>query len=174
MATETTTPAPDMAAFAQLIADGVAAGIEKNQPPKKVTFGRYDPRTIYHPNKATAQTMKRDYFQNGYRLQYDNTFDREIELLNQITHSGRYLNRMVEVIVSDEGDPSVDIRFKSRTADQRFEMMKVAKDFIDMLEQIIAAQREEDDEALDKATRPNPRHFGDTKATREARAKAGV
>lgn len=164
-----------MALLAKMIADGVAAGIA-NQNPQKVTAGRYDPRTPFHPNKAKAARMSRKYYVNGRVLDHDTTFDEEIRLLNQITHSGRYIDRRVEVIVNnDSAEQDVEIRWKCKTPDDRFEAAAFFKSQLDMLQQVVTAQKAEDEEdELERATRPQRRHFGDTKAMREARTAAGV
>jgi hypothetical protein len=153
----TLTPAEmfaQMQQFAKVIGEGVAAGIAKNTP-RKVTIGQYDPKTPFHPNRKTASLFTRDYYQNGFKLEWDTTSDAEIDLLNKITHSGRYINRLVEVVVNnDSADEVVYINFNCKSADQRFALARVAPDFENMLTQIITAQKLEDEDELDRQTRP--------------------
>lgn len=98
-----------IAQFATLIGEAVAKGIAASSPKPKVTFGQYDPKSQFHPDKKSQQKMNRKYFQNGAEFQHDVTYDEEIALLNRITHSGRYINRLVEVSVRDEGGDQVSV-----------------------------------------------------------------
>lgn len=170
--------AAQFAIFAKMIADGVSAGMAANMPKKKVTFGEYWAKTPFHPTRAGAVKFTRVYAQNGVAINWDTCYDAEAALLNRINRSGRYIDRLVEVIVSQEGnDESVDIRFHNKLPGQQMEMAHKVKNFEHMLQQIVDVQDAEDaEDALDAATRPEskPRHFGDNKATREARARAGV
>jgi hypothetical protein len=179
----TTLMPSDMAALGAAI----AAGIAQTQPARKVTIGEYVRRGAinqYHTGKK-ALKMTREYYQNGKMIYPDTCFDKEIELLNQITHSGRYIDRLVEVVVIQNGsEEAVDIRFSNKVQ-FAFELKGKARDFTDILEQIVAAQKieredMEDDKAdrqeraaarRSKATSPS---FGNGKATRAAREAAGV
>lgn len=173
------TPAMDPAAFGKAVAEGIAA----NQRPK-VSYGDYirTAKSAFHPNgKQGAPKFTRLCMQNGTPLQWDTTHDREIELLNQITHSGRYINRLVEVVVNtDNVEHTVDVRYNNKTHDQQTELKGYARNFIDMLEQIVVAQKLENEERADrldrKATEAQTRTptFGQSKATQAARAAAGV
>jgi hypothetical protein len=119
------------------------------QAPRKIGIGEYDPRTPWHPIKADAHKLTRTCFQNGHLLDDEQLFNEEIDALNRIVRSGRYLDRLVEVIVRDEGpDETVEIRFASRTADQRNAVQRLCRDFKDMLEQIVVAQQAEDAELI--------------------------
>jgi len=123
--------------------------MRQNAPPRKIGIGEYDPRTPWHPIKAEAHKLTRTCFQNGHLLDDEQLFNAEIDALNQIVRSGRYLDRLVEVIVRDEGpDETIEIRFACRTADQRNAVQRLCRDFTDMLQQIVAAQREEDAELI--------------------------
>lgn len=177
-------PTMDMAsmqAFAKMIADGVTAGIS-NSTRRKVTFGEYETRpTAYHPNKKSGPKLTRNYSQNGIRIRYENSSDDEVRLLERLTHGGRYIDRLVEVIfVQDGTEESIDIRYNNKTNDQKLQIgSAVQGSFKRMLELIVADQEAEDnDAALEEATRPehgaNRRPFGSGKATRDARAAAGV
>jgi len=160
----------DLQALGQTIAEGISEGMRKNVP-QKVTFGQYMKRpTTLHPKGPAGPQLAREYFQNGFRLQYDTLSDTQIDLLNKLDRSGRYIDRRVEVIYRPEGgDESVEIRWKCRTPDDRSELKGLARDFTDILTQIVAAQDEED---LEVATAPPRRHFGDSRAYRDAKARA--
>lgn len=167
------TPALNEEALGRTIGNAVADGIARTQPRRKITFGEYDPKTYCHPNKATAVYPKRACFQNGFPCSNENTTDAEARLLNQITHSGRYLDRFVEVVVRDEsGEETVDIRWPSRTIDQRLDAARHFRSFLDCLEQIVKVQIKEDKEDEEMVNAPSRRHFGNTKEYREARARA--
>lgn len=187
MATEPTpTTTPDsnealikglMAAFAaQGSAQGeaIAAAIAATQPPRQLTPAQYDPKTKAHPNKHTAARLTRPTRQNGIACDWDVTSDDEIRYLNRLTHSGWYLDGLVEVLIERRGqDEIVDVRFQNKTVAQQLALAHKCTGFADMLRQIVKVQEEED---LDEATRPEPkrRPFGNSRATQEARERAGV
>lgn len=140
-----------LADFGKVIGDAVAKGIAESTPPpppRRVSFGEYQRRpTLYHPKGPQGPKMARAYSQNSLLLDYATTYDRDILLLNRITHSGRYIDRKVEVILNnDNAEESVDIRYHDRTADHRLDMKAVVRDFTHMLTQIVEAQEEEDRE----------------------------
>ena len=156
----------------QGLGEAIAAGIAKSTR-RRVTIGEYAQRpTARHPLGPAGPKLKRDCYQNGFRLYYSNLDDHQIELLNRITHSGRYVNRMVEVILNaDSSEEVIDIRYKNRTRDQMFELKNHTRNFTDMLEQIVKAQEEEDRIDAERTAKPR-RHFGDNKTMREALEKA--
>lgn len=144
---EATTPtapgltAVDMTQLGNIIAQGIAQGIAANSGPKKVTFGQYDPRSPFHPNKKTAAKFTRVVFQNGRQVDWDKTSDTEIRLFNKITRSGRYINRRVEVILRDDaGSDVLDIRYNNMTVDQRMENARFWHSCEDMLKKILMEQ----------------------------------
>lgn len=158
-----------MSAFAGQITSGIAAGINEARP-QKVTAGQYDPKTPFHPNKKTAKKLTRTVYQNGARIQASRLFDREIELLNRITRSGRYLNRLIEVIVRQDGaDEVVELRYKNRTIDDRMEHKLAYRDLTDMLTKIVA---EQDKLLAEEGQVRESRKSFSTAATREARERA--
>ena len=174
-------PAPEaeptfkMSDFATVIGNAVAEGIARNTH-KRVPYGEYISRgthSSYHEGKHPTK-LKHECWQNGSRIEFDTTTDKEIALLNKITHSGRYINRLVEVIFNIDGsEPVVYISFPCNSVDKRFSIQQHCKGFTDMLEQIVKVQVEEDAEAELKAEEKaaRRRHFGDTKAYREAAGK---
>lgn len=174
---QATTPVVDLEALGGVIGEAVALGIAKTQR-KKITIGEYEPLSAFHPGpKALKPKLTRVSMQNGFRLHEDTLYDEEINLLNKLTHSGRYLERKVEVVVNQDGaDETVDVRFACRTPDQRIELKGLARDFKEILRQIVAAQAEEHEEIqVRKDQRAESRRtFGETKAYREAREKAGA
>ena len=131
------------------IGAAVAAGIAANTR-KKVTFAEYDPKTVWVPNKKTDLKLTRPYFQNGSKMEPTQLFQREKALLERITHSGRYINRLCEVIVTMDGSQeSVNLRYHNKTADQRFENARHWRDLTHMPEQVVEAQEREDTEAAE-------------------------
>lgn len=149
------------------IADGINAA-----RPKKVTAGQYDPRTPFHPNKKAAKKLRRPVYQNGSRLHANRLFDREIDLLNKIVRSGRYINRLIEIQVRQDGpDEVVDIRYKNRTIDDRMEHKGAYRDLTDMLTQIV---NEQDAALAQEGEVKEARRSFNSAATREARARAAA
>lgn len=161
-------------AMGDAVAAGIAAGTRR-----KVTFGEYQARGGYspfHPDPKKRVKFNRAYFQNGRPIELATAFDAEVELLNQITHSGRYIDRLVEVVVQQDGsEETVDIRFSNKSQ-YAFELKGKAKDFTEMLRQIVAAQKLEREEAeeIETARQERKRSFGSGKATREAVAAAAA
>ncbi len=158
------TPAPDatptppvapvqninLADFGIVIGEAVAKGIAANTR-RKVTFGEYDPRTFVQPDKRLTLKLKRNCYQNSGMLQPSQLSNEEIGLLNRITHSGRYIDRIIEVIVNaDSSEETVDIRYNNKTMEQRFEIKGRFKNFADMLKQIVDVQEMEDLEETER------------------------
>ncbi len=146
----------------------------RNVPKRKVTIGEYDPRAPWQQGKPKAQklTLTRPCSQNGDSLNAAQLSNTEIALLNQIDRSGRYLDRLVEVIVRDEGvDEMVEIRYAARTKDQMNAVASLVRNFGDMLRQIVDAQKAEEAEMLASGAVVKRRAFGDTAAFREATAR---
>lgn len=172
---QVTAPQVDLSQFGEIIGDAVAKGIAANTR-RKITIGEYNARggnTPYHPDPKVRLKFTRSYFQNGKPIELSTTYDREVELLNQITHSGRYIDRLVEVVVVQNGSEEVvDIRFSNKSQ-YAFELKGKARDFTEMLTQINDAQKIEREEREEfENNRSNRRHFGSGKASTEARAKA--
>lgn len=140
------------------IGEAVAAGIAATTR-RKVSAGEYAarPGNPFNPRRVR---LKRECYQNGIRLTTTSLSDKEIELLNKITHSGRYINRLVAVLVSEnEGaEEEVDIRWNNKTRDQQIQFKGEVKNFESLLEQVVAAQKEEDQLEHDRQHPPR-QHF---------------
>lgn len=99
------------------LADAIAKGISASTR-RKVTFGEYEAnkRTSFHPDPLNRKQLSRPYFQNGGAINFNTVFDEEVELLNRITHSGRYIDRLVEVSVRDSGggEETVHITYNNK------------------------------------------------------------
>jgi hypothetical protein len=112
-----------------------------NAPRRKVSIAEYDPKTPWHPDKTKALKLTRVCFQNGIQIREENIANADIALLNRIDRSGRYIDRLVEVILRDDGaEDTVEIRYKNKTPDQRNDIMRRVRSFEDMLNQIVTAQ----------------------------------
>lgn len=160
-----------MDALANAIGASVASALEsRDSKTKKVTFGEYTRRMNAGKSKFT-----REYYQNGFKLSAVDLDNVTIDALNRISRTGRYIDRKVEVIVRDEGaDSVVEIRYANKTADQRMELRGNIRSFTDLVQQIVVAQDIENAaEAAQKRPAVVPRSFGDSKASRDARAAAG-
>jgi len=171
------TQAEFAAAMGAAIAKGVSEGMAANAPIKKMTFGEYirTAHSPFHPDgRAAIPKAARQYYQNGVMIPLELTHDDELRLYNRITHSGRYIDRMVEVIVNtDSAEETVDIRWHNAELDQRFEMKGKARNFLDMLQQIVTAQEAEDKtQAQREEGRARSRTFGSNKTSQAAREAA--
>jgi len=145
--TDTAEPtAPTLSPEMSQLAAAIAAGIAANAPRRKVTFGEYNPKDALHPNgRKHIAKLTRTSFQNGTPLNPEVLSDVEINLVNQVKHSGRYCNRLVEVIVNNDGlDETIDIRHKNSNKDRRNDFARQCVSFEDELRQIIAEQAVED------------------------------
>lgn len=165
--TPVATPAT-MEALAGLLGEAVAAGIAKHNP-KKVTFGEYNRR-----RNLGRSILKRECFQNGYRINAENLSNEEIDLLNKLDRTGRYINRLVECVVKEEGaNETVELHYNDKSVDQRFANGRAWRDFGDLLRQIVevqAVERAEEEEKIER--KAQRREFGNTKAFREARERS--
>lgn len=154
-----------------VIGDAVAAGMTRNQR-RKITIGEYIAR-----RNAGRPEMKRRFFQNNVEMLPGDMriSNREIDLLNQINRTGRYINRLVEVVVGQDGpEEVVYFRYNNRKPDHQFALMSAGvRDFETMLQMIVDAQTAENaEEDADREQRGAPRRrpFGSGKATRAAEA----
>lgn len=123
------------------IADGIAAGLAANAPPKRIKPGSslFDPKTPFRSKKGP--TLKGDVYLNGIRLNQDQLTDHEIDQVNKITRPGRYINRIVEVVVSTDGGTMVKmIRYSDKEVDQRLELMSHWRSFTELVDLIVKEQ----------------------------------
>lgn len=154
---------------AEDIGAAVAVAIAANSGPKKVSFGQYVRKQAEGKSKLT-----RPFYENGQKIPAYQLANSEIDALNQITHSGRYFDRLVEVLVRNEnGDESIEVRFNNHV-DKMLELKSYFRTTTDMLQQIVALQKQEaaedEERELEQKTRPG-RTFGNSKASREARER---
>lgn len=153
------------------IGKAVAAGIIEASPAKKVSFGDY----LRRRKAERPLTLTRPTWQNNHQLRDEQLSQDEIRLCNSLTHSGRYLNRLVEVVVTMDGAQEVCyIRWNNKSRDQMFELRGQFRSFKDCLEQIAEVQVGERDEAeiAEAAKQEQRRKFGRSKRTEDAYAKA--
>jgi hypothetical protein len=132
-----------MAEFAKMLGQAVAQGVSQAMPARpaeRMTFGQYQKRLNLGRSK-----MRRPYFENGIHQEGLVLSNIEIDLLNQIDRTGRYINRMVECIVRNEGaDEVLELRWNTKR-DAAFELKGLARNFEDIVRQIVEAQRLERD-----------------------------
>ena len=160
-----------MSTFAEKITGGIAAGINEARP-QKVTLGRYDPKTPWQPDKTKTLRLKRATYQNGSRWNPGQLTNAEIRLANAITRSGRYLNRLVEVIVAQDGsEETVEIRYKNRTIDERMDLKSAFRSLEELLQKIVT---EQDEKLAEEGVLKEARKAFSSKATEEARARAAA
>lgn len=110
---------------------------------RKVTIGEYVAKL-----NAGRPILKRRTFQNGILCQPVQLTPAEITLLNQITHSGKYLDRVVDVVAAFDGSEEIlYISYNCATIDQRMENKNLWTSFEDLLRKVVAVQQQEDAEA---------------------------
>lgn len=133
----------------ELLVRAFSDAMKQNAPRRKITMAEYDPKTPWHPKKSEALKLTRVCFQNGFTLNADQLSNREIELLNRIDRSGRYIDRLVEVILRDDGsEDTVEIRYRNKTNDQKNDIARHVRSLEDMLTQIVAAQEQAEAELI--------------------------
>lgn len=134
-----------------------AEALKLSAPPRYIQIGEYDPKTPWHPIAAEAHKLKRACYQNGVLLNPDQMSNKEIDLLNAIDRSGRYIERLVEVILADDStDEAIYIRYRNATEDQRNALRAQIRSFSDMIQQIVTAQQEAEAEMVSEG-RPKQR-----------------
>lgn len=168
----------DMSQLGEVIGNAVADGMRKNTRPK-VTIGEYLRRgySVFHPNGAKGMKhLTRQCFNNGALIQEATVHDTEIELLNRITHSGRYIGRNVNVWIEQTGSEDVvHVAFNNKpdglSAIRDLVNPLGCKSFFEaMLKQIVAEQEEEDKEATiqEEMAREQRKAFLARKAAKES------
>lgn len=118
----------------------VVDAITQNAPRRQVSIGEY----LARPENKRLK-MTRAYFQNGFPLYQDgNITNEEIKLLNSITHSGRYINRIVDVVVRQNGlEQEVFINYHNKGIDQRMNNQRHWSSLTELLTKICEAQKVE-------------------------------
>ena len=122
------------------IAEGITKGLQ-DMAPKRIKPGSslFDPHSPFRSKKGP--TLKGDVYQNGIKLNQEQLYDKEIELCNKITKSGRYIDRLVEVRVSDDaGARVVLISYPDKSVDQRMANKDHWRNLRELLELIVEQQ----------------------------------
>lgn len=134
----------NMVTLGETIAAGVARGMAVNAPRRRVTLGEYDPKTWAQPDKRKTHRLQRECYQNGGWMNPNSMTNKEIDGLNAITHSGRYINRLVEVVIRPNGaEDEVHLRYNNKTIAQRLDFKGHVQSLEHLLDQVNAAQVEE-------------------------------
>ena len=142
-------PEEQQGTLAQLIADGIAAGMAKLIP-RKTTLGQY---IAQHRRKVKLKVM---VYQNSIFVHEAQLTEEEVGYLNAIHRPGRYINRKVEVLVAKHADDPVeiDIRYADATTDQRLDNARHWRTFGDLVKQIVDEQSVAEENELEAVTRP--------------------
>lgn len=179
------TPAAPQIFDMQALGNAIAEGISRSTR-RKVTFGEYKSVSAQQPDKTKTVRLTRTCYQNGGVMDKTRLSNQEITLLNQVHRSGRYCNRIVEVVIGRDGsEDAVDFRYNNKSNDQKLEFKGQCRSLVDMLQQIVEEQAVLDEQDEERMTRPSADTsrraptstgptFGQSKATREAREKAGA
>lgn len=160
------------------IGNAVAQGMSASTR-RKITIGEYLARV----NKGRP-TLTRVCWQNDHEIRENVLSAEEINLLNQVHRSGRYIDRLVQVIIGfDAGEEVVYFRYHDK-GDHKFALSSAGvRNFATMLQMILAEQAAEDaeDEREEARTGRKPsgaregrgRSFGRGQNTRDAEQAAG-
>lgn len=155
----------------EVIGNAVADGMSKSTR-RKISIGEYLAKI-----RAGRPLMNRRYFQNGIEIvdTLSSPTPREIDLLNGLHRTGRYINRLVECIIGLDGvDEVVYLRYHDK-GDHKFALSAAGvRNFEVMLQMITDAQAEENaqEEAGELVERKQVRGrtFGQGKRTLAAEA----
>lgn len=123
------------------IAAGIAEGLQATMPPKRVKPGdpRWDPKTPFRSHKGPR--LIGELYDNGFKCVEGQMTDAEITLANQITKPGRYVDRIVEVVISNDAGPKVVLlRYSNQTIDQRLALTSKWVTFEQLLSLIVKEQ----------------------------------
>lgn len=123
------------------IAEGISEGLREIAPPRRVKPGSsaFDPKTPFRSHKGPR--LKGTVYENGVACDEDRLTDTEIGLCNRITRSGRYLNRIVDVRVSDDaGARVVLLSFLDKSPDQRMMNKDHFRNLTELLTNVVAEQ----------------------------------
>jgi hypothetical protein len=160
------------------IGNAVAEGMSKSTR-RKVTIGEYVARMNTLPDGSRRPTLSRTCWQNDHEIRESVLSPEEINLLNLVHRSGRYIDRLVQVIIGyDAGEEVVYIRYHDK-GDHKFALSGAGvRNFETMLRMILTEQAAEDadDEREEARTGRKPsgaRSFGGGRNTRAAEAAAG-
>lgn len=147
----TTLPPGNWSQFADKISQGIAEGLAKLQP-RKVTFGEYQRKLPKKP------TLLRPFAQNGFPVMANQLEAEQIDMLNKLHRSGRYIGRRLEIIIRNAdreiADQSVEMRYSNKTNEQRIDNAKYLGSLTDMLTKVLTEQDALDMQELDRQTRP--------------------
>jgi len=136
------------------LVDIFAQGFARVAPVRAVTLGQYEPNSPFQEGLTKKQLpkMTRRYFENGRLIADHLVTPSEIKLLNQIARPGRYLDRLVEVIIREPNGPDDLGEVTFRYSNKRDNMDKIkqhARNFREMLALIFIEQ----EKALDREGR---------------------
>lgn len=128
----------DITALAKAITEAVAEA----SPVKQVHISRYRAQTPWNPTgELRRRKMEARFLQNGIELRDWHITDEDIDLLNQIK-PGRYMDRKVEVVERNEnGSRTVEIRYSNQSIGQRMEMKNYARNFTELLQNIVTEMK---------------------------------
>lgn len=156
----------------EVIGRAVSDGMVAHTRPK-VSIGQYLAK-----RNAGRAVLARTTYQNDKLVDAGVLDNEEIDLLNKITRSGRYIDRKVEVLVGSDGvDEVVVFRYHDKTKEQQWALVGSGViNFKAMLRMIVNEQQaaldaEERESVVNEQKR---RHFGSGKNTREAEARVGA
>lgn len=155
------------------IGNAVAQGMSASTR-RKITIGEYLARV----NKGRP-SLTRICWQNDHEIRENVLSVEEINLLNQVHRSGRYIDRLVQVIIGyDAGEEVIYIRYHDK-GDHRFALSGAGvRNFSTMLKMILAeqdvedAEEEREEERTGRVKSGARRSFGSGKATRDAEKTA--
>ena len=149
MANEKNEKAPGLDIQLEALAGAIAAGITQaaNQtgPVKQIPITKYRTKTPWNPKglkPAARPQFARAYWQNGHPVELWHVTDEDVRNLN-LLKAGRYIDRKVEVVVrlAENGQaPACEIRYSNATADQRFELKNLFRNFSELLRLIVEEQ----------------------------------
>lgn len=104
-------------------AESIGRAIAQNTEKKYVKYGRQDIANVFNPKGIRNRKLKRQCFQNGFKLDERYLHDEEIALLDEVKQ-GTYVNGKVTVLerMTGELEPVILIMYKNKTPDHKHDL----------------------------------------------------
>ncbi len=124
---------------ADVLTTSFVKAFREMQQPEQTPYELLNKSAFNPSGKPRKENLKYEaVFQNGYKVNPEFMTDEEIALANRIK-PGRYNDRKWEVIVREDGEArSLEIRYPSKSQEDRFDLMLKAPSFVQMATQILA------------------------------------
>ena len=118
---------------ADTIAQAFVKAFRESQQPEQTDFELLN-KSVFNPTgKPRPEYLKYEsVYQNNIKINPDFLTNEEISLFNKIK-PGRYNDRKWEVVVRDEGEKTLELRYSNKSQEDRFDLIQKAPTLVAML-----------------------------------------